>query len=275
MTVTDDEYEFLKSAVGTDGTLADLRMAYFKAQTGQDGTLADLELAFLQTNSTDDGDTINDLKRSYKYWETPPVSSPATFQYSNAAGSIGSTSKTWSAVPIGDAAANRTVVVLMGGRAAYILNSLTIGGVLAEIILSHSDSGLWFGVANVPAGTTADIVATWSAAQTRAMIGVWTINAAFGADPWSYYVDARSYDGTGLINTANGAITFAASYWTGLLGTTAWPANWTEDDTNGVDGNAMSWASFYNDEAVASLSMAPSNSGGGLQDVLGVSLLTA
>lgn len=77
---------------------------------------------------------------------------------------------TFSAMDIGAADADRWVVVCLGytdSTASTVLNSVTIGGVSAEILIQRSNEnssqrGCAIAQANVPTGTAADVVANFS-----------------------------------------------------------------------------------------------------------------
>jgi len=94
------------------------------------------------------------------------------------------TSYTFSAVSFGAAASNRSIVVGIGGgrssSGARNISSVTIGGVTATIAAEQDSpaasgsnvAGIAF--AEVPTGTSGDIVVTWNATMSRCGIGVWS-----------------------------------------------------------------------------------------------------
>lgn len=93
---------------------------------------------------------------------------------------------TFSAQALGVASPKRKIVVGVSlGLAARTVTSLTVQGISATLVRAQAGAGvidneLW--QANVPAGTTGDIVVTCSAASDRAGIGVWAVyNAASAA----------------------------------------------------------------------------------------------
>ena len=90
----------------------------------------------------------------------------------------GSTVRTYSAMDIGTAAANRNVVIICHARSANI-NSATIGGVAATLHAHFLDGVQRVAVlsAVVPTGTTADIVVTHSGNPGGVAVGV---HAAYG-----------------------------------------------------------------------------------------------
>lgn len=94
------------------------------------------------------------------------------------------TAYTFSAVAIGTAAADRWVIVAFGVTSGDF-DSMTIGGIAATISIEgitwgsgSSEAGI--GLANVPTGTTADVVVNGSATPLGCHIGVWTVNMASG-----------------------------------------------------------------------------------------------
>ena len=93
------------------------------------------------------------------------------------------TTYTFSAQAIGTASSDRYVVVGFGAESlgtTTVLSSATIGGVAATITKQQTNvsaidiiSGLI--IANVPTGTTADVVLTFNSGQLRAAISVFTM----------------------------------------------------------------------------------------------------
>lgn len=115
-------------------------------------------------------------------------------------------SYTFSSQNIGPARADRLVVVAVATRKAPpspTSVTLTIGGVAATIDATETanNNGNFFAIghAAVPTGTTADIVATFSAQGLRCGIGVWTITG-------SSDITASGASSNG-VNSASAAIT--------------------------------------------------------------------
>lgn len=82
---------------------------------------------------------------------------------------------TYSNAPIGTASASRIVVVGITNTANRPLTSLTIGGISATAVIAPSASvGLY--QANVPTGTTANIVYSYSGGTALASIVAWTFD---------------------------------------------------------------------------------------------------
>ncbi len=86
-------------------------------------------------------------------------------------------SYTFSAQAIGVAAANRRVIVGIATRDITALpTSVTVGGTSLTLDIDETNTpvaSIWSGV--ITTGTTANIVLTYSSAQTYAGIGVWTV----------------------------------------------------------------------------------------------------
>lgn len=109
------------------------------------------------------------------------------------------TTYTFSSQTLGTAAANRKIIICVAGNGgnAGAVSSLTVGGISATNVIAVSDGGtvqseIW--VADVPTGTTGDVVVTFSTAKARCGIGVYraigsqsTANATASstADPMS------------------------------------------------------------------------------------------
>jgi len=92
------------------------------------------------------------------------------------------TSVTFTAVPIGTAAADRLVVVGYSSQSA-VATGMTIGGVTAAKAVEESGaiSGLQIWYATVPTGTTADIVATSGGSMGNEVIVVGTLTGVVAA----------------------------------------------------------------------------------------------
>lgn len=147
------------------------------------------------------------------------------------------TSFTFSAVAIGTAASDRYVVAgfyARGVNGTPSISSVTIGGVSAAqaVVVSRNESGnIWDIVAiysaNVPTGTTADIVVTYNLSQLRCAYAVGTANGINGtASDTVTDVDGGTTGVTlsGLIDLASGGVLLA------IAGTAEVPvggATWT------------------------------------------------
>ena len=96
-------------------------------------------------------------------------------------GNTPGTSFTFSSQALGDAAPDRKLVVITGaGSSGANITAMTIAGVSAEIVLSkhtsETHSEMW--QADVPSGTSGDIVITYSVLIHNTGIGIFRITGA-------------------------------------------------------------------------------------------------
>ena len=129
----------------------------------------------------------------------PIIPKIITYQ-TNAVLNSPATTFTFSSQAIGTAQANRYVIVGVGGsNSTRTVSTVTIGGISATQLVQQQSgiitSALF--IANVPTGTTASIVVTWSGSQDRAGIGVWSATG----------LSSTSANSTGSTTTNNGTIT--------------------------------------------------------------------
>src|SRR3990167_7900479 len=99
------------------------------------------------------------------------------------------TTYTWSAQNLGTASSDRYIIVAIisrqVGTTAPTVSSASIGGVSATIVRQNNSgvsnlNTVAFILANVPTGTTGDVVVTFGSQQVRAAIGMY---AATGMNP--------------------------------------------------------------------------------------------
>lgn len=135
------------------------------------------------------------------------------------------TTYTYSSCSIGTAASDRRVHV--GGWSSNntrTVSSVTIGGVSATINIQSGGVGngtSFIATANVPTGTTADVVVTWSGAQIRSAIGVWsstglTSDAAIDTD------SSTADPATVTLTTVSGGFVIAVKHNQGDVATFTW-----------------------------------------------------
>ena len=153
----------------------------------------------------------------------------------------GSGSYTFSSAAIGTASATREVVVgvWMSEVSGSGVDALTIGGVSATQLISHNlsaekDASFW--KANVPTGTTGDIVVTHGASGYNCAIDVWWCPTAIGTvfDSISDYSPASSAGSTGTIDCPAGGAILAFGHNNGSDATT-WTGV-TEQSDRQIDG---------------------------------------
>lgn len=143
---------------------------------------------------------------------------------------------TFSAADISTAAADRKIVVgIQANDGGNTVSSVTVGGISASLVIALDDGNsrteLW--QADVPTGTTADIVVTFSGGANACDIGVW---AVYGAAAAAHHTASSSANppSANLNIPANGvAIGVARENGSGVLST--W-TNLTErfDRTSGT-----------------------------------------
>ncbi len=157
----------------------------------------------------------------------------------------GSSSHTFTAQGIGTAAGDRVVIVGCIGRASSITpSSVTIGGVSATNIVSANGTtlttSLW--ALLVTAGTTADIVVTYSGATTRTGILVWGMTGTGGSITAAATNNAVDNSNNTHIATttitiqADGGAVAASSVDNGGAATSTW-AGFTGDADLALSGN--------------------------------------
>ncbi len=113
---------------------------------------------------------------------------PLTSAYigNNRDATVGLTTYTFTSEPIGTADANRRVIVCVAGDSGTApgdVSSMTVGGISATLVNTTTYSGgtqyllsMWY--ADVPTGTTANIVVTYNHAQYMSTIAVYTTQKA-------------------------------------------------------------------------------------------------
>lgn len=124
------------------------------------------------------------------------------------------TTYTFSSQDIGTAVTGRRVIVGVGGVAAAsrTISSVTIGGnsaaqsVFAEATTTAAEQAAIY-VLQVDAGTTADIVVTWSSGMVRCAIGVW---AAYDlqSSTATHTGSSTASPGTANLNVSAGGVAF-------------------------------------------------------------------
>lgn len=154
------------------------------------------------------------------------------FSYLQSATSTADTNAyTFSSQSLGDAASDRYIIVTAIARkagAAFTLSSITIGGVSATIVrqvtntVTNSDTAAIV-IANVPTGTTGDVVVTWSTTVLRCAIGMWRATSLSSATEHDASTSTAA-DPTYAIDVPAGGFAIAAGLtaaattvtWTGL-----------------------------------------------------------
>lgn len=96
------------------------------------------------------------------------------------------TTYTFSSVAIGEARSTRKIIVGIAAKASSssrVISSIAVGGISGTLIGYELNtaggylSGVYFYLFEVPSGTTADIVITWSGVMIRCAVGVWAVDS--------------------------------------------------------------------------------------------------
>lgn len=206
---------------------------------------------------------------------------------------------TFASQNLGTASSDRHIIVTTVARKAgtgFTLLSVTIGGVSANIVaqttntLTNSDTAAMV-IANVPSGTTGDIVITWSTTVLRCAVGVYH---ATGIDSITAYDSDSSTAADPTVNldipeggfTVGGGLTAAATTasWTGLTenddATLESFVTYTWASSNGMSLEtgrtlAIDFASSTESAGVfASWSPSPSGTIMGINTITGLSTIT-
>lgn len=163
---------------------------------------------------------------------------------------VAGSSFTFSSQGIGSAANDRIVVVAVHARGNSTLNSLSVGGTNATQAVTQVNPGS--GVRDVvsiyyipvASGTTANIVATFSASTGRCAIGVYNINGAVGAVPLNTYTSTANPGSNSILVRAGGCVIAAAYDGSGLDHTTTWAGVTEQYDV--IFGNDTASGGFAN-----------------------------
>ena len=152
---------------------------------------------------------------------------------------------TFSSQSLGAADSDRYIIVGAIARkagAATSVSSVTIGGVTSTELLdiSNSDSnsnnaGLF--IANVPTGTTGDVVVTYGATMVRCAIGMWRILGIEDGTPYDSDSSTASDPSVSLDIPADGATVGMA------ISNSATTATWT-GITEDFDGTLESFVTY-------------------------------
>jgi len=165
----------------------------------------------------------------------PPFmgSSPATETFlGSAVTSTSATTQTFASMPLGPVAAGRTIAVFVNGNSGTLrtVSGITVDGVALSPVVGRSNSlsrlELWIGVVNT-ANTVGSIAVTWSGAQSRAVISVYSV--ANLQSPTAIATNSSGTSGAAIAaaSLAGGVVLAAAG--TNNGGTFTWAGDVTED----------------------------------------------
>jgi len=135
---------------------------------------------------------------------------------------------THSSQALGAANAGRKIVVAVGQSAmSASVATLTIGGVSASQVAEEigGDSRVEIWQADVPTGTTGDVVVTWDAVSFRSGIGVYRVVNAAAAAYATATTSGSATSFSGTVTIPAGGIAIAVCF--GSAGGTQTPFAWT------------------------------------------------
>jgi hypothetical protein len=174
------------------------------------------------------------------------TTTPAISHVSNAVDAVNRTTYTFSSQALGAAAADRRIVVVAGGGGGSIgtTSAVTVGGVSATQVAEYTDgtniSAIWW--AEVPTGTTGDVVVTFSVTKGDCGIVCYRLTGAdtvlSTATTGTGTSSPESFSGT--VGTPNNAVVVAGVFWAGTdQVTTTWTGDVTEDVDQVVEDAAL------------------------------------
>lgn len=166
------------------------------------------------------------------------------------------TAYTFSSQSLGTADADRYIIVGIVSRdtgQSTTLDSVTIGGVSATIVVNHRNldgggntSFAAIAVANVPTGTTGDVVVTFSQETLRCGIGMWR---TVGIDTTPTDTGGSSADDpTTSLDVSAGGIAVGIAMASNGTSTTTW-AGLTEDWDDSTDVESTTYTGASDDFA--------------------------
>ena len=155
------------------------------------------------------------------------------------------TTYTFSGVSIGTASSDRRIIVTVGNTNTTLISSATVGGVSATIIVQRVSGGgnAFAGVliANVPTGTTADIVITFAAGVSNCKAGVYSSTGLL-SDTATDTGFSDSNPGSDTLTVIPGGFCVGAcSMLDFALASPSWTAltvHYSEEQENGVSSGA-------------------------------------
>lgn len=135
---------------------------------------------------------------------------------------------TFSSQNFGTASSDRYIIIGIAARkagAATTISSVTIGGVSATIVAEYSNSDTnsnisALAIANVPTGTTGDVVVVFGATMVRCVITAWSATNLSSATPHDTLTNG-SADPTGTIDVPAGGFAVATAL-SNSVGTVTW-----------------------------------------------------
>ena len=160
----------------------------------------------------------------------------ATVSYrtnANTGNSYGASTKTFSALDIGTASADRIVIVALIGipnAGTVTISSVTIGGVSAASCctgIGDTQAFVEFWAATVPSGTTGDVAVTASGNMFNCFVGVWA-TTGLGSGTATASGTSTADPGSASLNISAGGIALGAGFNSNNAPNVTW-SNLTED----------------------------------------------
>lgn len=190
-----------------------------------------------------------------------PVNTPILSFRNHYENNADGSSYTFTAADIGNASANRCVVVGVGANAGSSFTSVTLGGSAMTSLVAVSNATTNVGALYIlafPTGATADVVVTCGAAANRCYIGVWSIYNLKSATAVAT-ASATTSGGSMNVNTSSGGIVIGYHYNGNNVGTPTWTGLTQDYATNSTE-TGHSGASASNVVAATPRTVSVSNS---------------
>jgi hypothetical protein len=167
----------------------------------------------------------------------------------NASDDVNRTTYTFAAQPVGGAAADRHVIAGVLAATNDIV-SVTIGGVSALLLgpaEGTSNLNVALAIANVPTGTTADVVVGLAGESVACAIGVWTATGLASATPHDHGGDNGDPQSVTLDTLAGGFAVAVCGYRVGSPPATSWTGVTQDFITGSIDSARFSGAQAATD----------------------------
>tara|TARA_B100000519_G_scaffold97630_2_gene84924 strand:- start:743 stop:4372 length:3630 start_codon:yes stop_codon:yes gene_type:complete len=162
----------------------------------------------------------------------------------SAVDSVQRTTYTFSSVALGTASTTRAVYVWSTAQgpsvSAFNINTMTVGGISASLVQVADSSAepqymgeLWR--ADVPTGTTGDIVVTWNSAVSQCGVSVWSVDGDH--EEFAIATDvSNSTSSVSFTNVPDNSVILAGRG-SSFSGTHTWTGDVTENVDQEIDGS--------------------------------------
>lgn len=206
-------------------------------------------LSELRTQRSEDSRRIKELESSLNVLQTIPLQKIAEkLEIITANDTANASTYTFSAQNLGTASSDRYIICTIGSRigsADLNLNSVTIGGVSATIVIQETNfttnSGLAaIAIAAVPTGTTGDVVVTLDGTAARCLISLYSATDLSSATAHEALANTGVNPTIALDVPTDGFAIAIATQWTAT--TTAWTGLTERLDTTSESNTTYSIA---------------------------------